>query len=129
MMRLVQLRKGSDRRVAIVDEPRLRLLDGVTSVYELASSAIAAGGELSRAASSRASSELLDYDEVYSGQSAWKLMVPFDHPKESARCIVSGTGLTHLGSEQGRDLMHAAAAAAASAFFFNDTATTESMKM
>ena len=129
MMRLVQLRKGSDRRVAIVEEPRLRLLDGVTSVYELASSAIASGGELSRAAASRASSELLDYDEAYSGQSAWKLMVPFDHPKESARCIVSGTGLTHLGSAQGRDSMHAAAAAAASAQSHTNDPTTDSMKM
>ena len=33
---------------------------------------------------------------------------PIDHPDESSRCIISGTGLTHLGSARDRQSMHAA---------------------
>ena len=53
----------------------------------------------------RATSERLDYDPIYSGASAWRLLVPVDHP-EPARCLVSGTGLTHYGSAVSRDRMH-----------------------
>ena len=38
MMRLIQLKKGNVRRVALVEEPYLRLLDGCSSIYELAKS-------------------------------------------------------------------------------------------
>ena len=40
MTRLVQIKKGAVRRVALVEEPHLRVLDGCNSVYELAQSAI-----------------------------------------------------------------------------------------
>ncbi len=56
MTRLIQLKKGEDRRVALVDEPRLRMLDGVRSIYELANAAIAGGVDLSRAVEQRADS-------------------------------------------------------------------------
>jgi hypothetical protein len=46
MTRLVQIARGGERRIALVEEPRLRLLDGCGSVYELANSAIAAGVKL-----------------------------------------------------------------------------------
>jgi hypothetical protein len=110
MTRLIQLKKGEDRRVALVDEPRLRLLDGVRSIYELANASIAEGVDLSRAVAQRATGESLDYDLIYGGRSEWRLLPPMDHPNEPARCMVSGTGLTHLGSAQGRQNMHAAAA-------------------
>jgi hypothetical protein len=48
------------------------------------------------------------------------LLVPIDHP-EPARCLVSGTGLTHYGSAMSRDRMHAAASDA--------DASTDSMRM
>ena len=51
MTRLVQLQRSGTRRVAIVEEPHLRLLDNCRSVYELADSAVAAGSKLSDAAS------------------------------------------------------------------------------
>lgn len=38
------------------------------------------------------------------------LLCPIDHP-DPAHLLVSGTGLTHLGSAEGRDKMHRAAAA------------------
>ena len=104
--RLVQLRRGSMRRVARVEEPSLRLLDGFHSVLALAEEAIAAGVSLRELVDRRATDETLDYDEVYNGASNWRLLVPIDHP-EPARCLVSGTGLTHYGSASSRDRMHA----------------------
>lgn len=104
--KLVQLRHGSTRRVARVEEPSLRLLEGVESVLALAESAIAAGASLPALVDQRATAETLDYDAIYTGSSSWRLLVPIDHP-EPARCLVSGTGLTHYGSAANRDRMHA----------------------
>ena len=109
MMRLVQLKKGPVRRVAVVEEPHLRILDGCTSVYELATCALRTGSRLSDAAQMRLTGERLDYDLVYGGKSEWKLLPPVDHPEEPARCMISGTGLTHLGSARDRQSMHAVA--------------------
>jgi hypothetical protein len=108
MTRLVQIKRGVVRRVALVQEPHLRALDGCSSVYELANFAIAADVKLSHAAEQRATGQLLDYGDVYSGHSEWQLLPPIDHPEEPARCLVSGTGLTHVGSARNRQAMHAA---------------------
>jgi hypothetical protein len=107
MTRLIQLRKGDLRRVALVEDPNVRLLDSCSSVYELAHAAIAAGMKLSDLAHQRASRETIRYDPIYSGESDWKLLPAIDHPEESARCLISGTGLTHLGSARNRQSMHA----------------------
>ena len=103
--RLVQLRRGAERRVARVEEPSLRLLEGFDTVLALAEHAIAAGLSLPTLAEQRATAEVLPYDPIYAGSSPWRLLVPIDHP-EPARCLVSGTGLTHLGSAENRAAMH-----------------------
>jgi len=109
MTRLIQIRRGDVRRVALVEEPHLRLLHGCSSVYELASDAIAAGTSLTHTAQQRATIDLVDYDSVYTGNSEWRVLPPIDHPDEPTRCLISGTGLTHLGSARGRQAMHAVA--------------------
>lgn len=119
MTRLVQLRRGNIRRVALVEEPRVRLLDGVTSVYELAYEAAMTGASLISIVQRRATGEQLDYNPIHAGRSEWQLLAPVDHP-EVARCLVSGTGLTHLGSAKNRAAMHTAAASGTE---------TDSMKM
>src|SRR5271154_2511887 len=106
MTRVVQIQRGSERRVALVEEPRLRLLVGVASVYDLAVGSAAAGTPLAELISQREGKELLDYDPVYRGRSEWRLLAPVGHPSEAARCLVSGTGLTHLGSAKNRAAMH-----------------------
>jgi hypothetical protein len=106
MTRLIQIKKGNVRRVALVEEPNIRLLDTCTSIYELAHLAIAAGTKLSDIARQRARQETLDYDAIYSGRSDWQLLPAIDHPDEAARCLISGTGLTHLGSARNRQSMH-----------------------
>jgi hypothetical protein len=118
MTRLVQIKHGVARRVALVEEPYLRLLDGCGSVYDLAQSALAMNVKLTELIRQRCTLERLDYDLVYGGKSDWQLLPPIDHP-EPARCLVSGTGLTHLGSARDRQSMHAA----------SDEELTDSMKM
>ena len=111
MLRIVQLSNSEqDRRVAVVDEPRLRLLRDCSSVYELAASAIRSNGPLSASVNRFISDEQLDYNEVYEGRSVWNLLPPVDHP-EPSRCFVTGTGLTHKGSAENRQSMHAATSA------------------
>jgi hypothetical protein len=119
MTRLIQLKKGEVRRVALVEEPSLRLLGESSSIYSLATSAASNGVKLTEAARQRAGGPLLEYEAVYSGHSEWRLLPPIDHPEEPSRCLVSGTGLTHLGSARDRQSMHAATA----------EALTDSMKM
>ena len=64
------------------------------------------------------SSDVLGYDAVYSGSSDWRVLLPIDHPSEPARLLVSGTGLTHLGSAAERQAMHV-----------HESELTDSMKM
>ena len=118
-MRLVQLKAGEVRRVAVVEEPKLRLLRNFDSMYALAQAAIANGGNLTSVANGHLTDESLDYDQVYEGRAQWKLLAPIDHPQEIARCLVSGTGLTHLGSARDRASMHMA----------KEQELTDSMKM
>jgi hypothetical protein len=117
--RLIQIRKGASQRVAVVEEPCVRLLAEITSVYALAWAAMATGARLTDLIQSRATGETLEYDPIYLGQSDWSLLPPLDHPFEPARCLVSGTGLTHLGSAQDRHAMHEA----------KESELTDSMKM
>ena len=119
MTRLVQIRHGAARAVALCDEPRLRVLEGFTSVFDLAHQAIAARTPLVELARASAGAESLDYDAVYSGRSEWRLLTPIDHPLEPGCCLVSGTGLTHLGSAAQRQQMHEAV----------ESDLTDSMKM
>jgi hypothetical protein len=118
-MRLVQLKAGAVRRVAVVEEPKLRLLRNFDSMYALAQAAIANGGNLTGMANGHLTDESVDYDQVYEGRSSWKLLAPIDHPQEIARCLVSGTGLTHFGSARDRASMHMA----------KEQELTDSMKM
>src|SRR6266567_1358743 len=111
MMRLVQIQNGANRRVALVEEPHLRLIAGIKSIYDLAVIADSQHTPLSKLIRESATGETLDYDAVYRGKTSWKLRPPIDHPEEPARCLVSGTGLTHLGSAKNRQAMHSASEA------------------
>jgi hypothetical protein len=106
MIHLVQISNGAERRVAMVEEPHLRCLEAVASVYELALRYAEFGSKMSEQASALASGELLDYEAIYAGRSEWKLLPPIDVPGEPSRVLVSGTGLTHLGSARERQAMH-----------------------
>jgi len=108
MMHLLQISNGSSRRVAIVEEPHLRCLNGVESVYALAQASLLAGISLSEQARILATGELFDYNAIYGGTSNWHLLSPIDVPRAPSRVLVAGTGLTHLGSAKERQAMHIA---------------------
>jgi hypothetical protein len=105
-MRLVQLNGPEGRRIAQVEEPGLRLIDGFNSIYELALGCVAAESSLGAFVAQRLSADFLDYEEVYAGRSEWKILPSADHPQEPARCLVTGTGLTHMASAKNRQAMH-----------------------
>ena len=105
-MRLVQLSNGGERRVAIVHEPLLLLLDKHRTIYDLCTTAMTTEKRLVDVAETDTSRRSIDYDPVYSGRSDWRLLPSLDHPHDPAHCLVTGTGLTHLASARAREAMH-----------------------
>ncbi|WP_277477368.1 AraD1 family protein [Catalinimonas alkaloidigena] len=109
MIHLVQLiHPNEGRRIALVDEARLILLDNHYSVYELAQEALKEGKKLGACIDASLSQGTLDYEKVYECKSDWQLLPAFDLPENPAACIVSGTGLTHKSSALNRQSMHQA---------------------
>ncbi len=119
-MRLMQVRKGGNgRRIVATDGGESWFVDGFDSVYDLAMAAIASGigiaelvGATGRGAKAKPAVLLAD----------GKVTSPIEHP-DSAHVIVTGTGLTHLGSAATRDAMHQKVAEA------DEETLTDSMKM
>lgn len=113
MMRsLIQFAQGGVRGVAALDgDGQAYRLNDTASTLALAQDALAQGTTLAALATARRG-DALDLAGV-------TLLSPIDH-EDPAHLLVSGTGLTHLGSAEGRDKMHKAAAAGAA---------TDSMRM
>lgn len=90
---------GGARGVAVLrgDQPPQRLA-GVESVCALAEAALAAGNGLADQAALAGYAGVVDLDTV-------ALLSPIDHG-DPAHLLLTGTGLTHLGSAEGRDKMH-----------------------
>jgi hypothetical protein len=106
-MRLSQILSPSGDRqvVAVLDDGSTVLVPGVPTVYDLVLSAIDAGTGLADAVARRLASGphvAVDLEDAYRDG---RVLAPIDHP-DPAHCLVTGTGLTHLGSAEGRDKMH-----------------------
>jgi hypothetical protein len=102
-MNLVQFRTThGGRAVALVEGGSLRVVDRATTVYGLALAAVAAGESLEKLVTERLGEEREDYEAVVADK---RLLTPLDHP-DPAHLLVTGTGLTHLGSAATRDAMH-----------------------
>lgn len=106
-LRLVQLRAADGKRYVATadDDGRAQRLTGVSSTYELARIALDTHSMLSEVVASRLSGETVSIDRA---EKEGRLLAPIDHP-DSAHLHLTGTGLTHLGSAEGRDRMHQAA--------------------
>lgn len=118
-MRLVQFKAlDGTRRVGrvTVDGQRLQIIRNALRVYDLALAADARGMALADLVAEQVGEENVDYNQVIADN---RLLVPLDQP-DPAHCIISGTGLDHLGSAQARDSMHAK---------LNAGELTDSMKM
>jgi hypothetical protein len=105
------MHRGHGRRIAVVEEPSLVLLSAPQSIHELASSAINRSEPLTALVDACRSTDTLNYDDVDAGRSEWRLLPAFDHPRDPAHCLVTGTGLTHKAGAANRDKMHKAQAA------------------
>lgn len=106
-LRLLQHRAGNGARsVIFAQNEEAFFLTGIATVRELAQSAITQGVTL--AAAARAAPRGADVD-IRAELAAGRLLAPIDH-EDPAHLLMTGTGLTHLGSAEGRDKMHAAAA-------------------
>src|SRR4051812_45474932 len=107
-MRLIQFREDGSRFVARVEGGRAQVIAGVDSTVELAGRALAEGASLVQAAAKLGIAREVDYSELLS---VGKVLSPIDHP-DSAHCLVTGTGLTHVGGAAARNEMHKKAEAA-----------------
>jgi hypothetical protein len=117
-LRLLQHRSANGTRSVIAaDDGDARIVPGVASVRALAERAIAAGSDFATAVAACGSGDQVDLAAEFT---AGRLIAPIDHD-DPAHLVMTGTGLTHLGSAEGRDKMHRDAAAAA--------AQTDSMRM
>lgn len=118
-MRIVQIKHSRGLRAAIVESrDQLRIIDFDGGTYALAQAAIAEGVSLEELVQRHCSHELMDYKQVIDRQ---QLLAPITHP-DPAHCVVTGTGLTHLGSADTRSAMH-------SKLEGEESGLTDSMKM
>lgn len=118
-LRLVQVLMRDGRRAvaAVHAGSEARLVNRTDSTWSLAGAAIAKGMTLEQEVIDRGYGEII---ELAAAERERRLLAPIDHP-DSAHLYLTGTGLTHLGSAEGRDKMHRQVAAASQ--------LTDSMKM
>jgi hypothetical protein len=103
LLRLMQHRASDGTRSVIADDGSCaRFVAGISSTRELAMRAIDAGISLAKAVAQLGFSEEADPSAELA---AGTLLAPIDH-EDPAHLMMSGTGLTHLGSADARDRMH-----------------------
>lgn len=103
-MRIVSLQYENQARVAVVENTdTLRLLDFTGDVYALAKTAFSQNKTMVEFINEQTGQIQLSYQQVIDNG---LIDIPCMHP-DSAHCLVSGTGLTHMGSADTRNAMHA----------------------
>jgi len=118
VLTLVQMHDTNGERIVAARSGggSARKVNGIHDTYSLANAAIAKNSTLAEAVAVAGLGEEIDLlDALHGG----RVLAPIDHP-DNARIFLTGTGLTHLGSADARDKMHAKATAADA---------TDSMKM
>ncbi|MGC9523366.1 MAG: AraD1 family protein [Anaerolineae bacterium] len=116
-MRTIQYRglEGAHRVGIVRDSETIDALSGEQTLYDLALQAIRNGRSLAQILSDQPTDRTIAYADLIAER---RILPPLDHP-DPAHMLVTGTGLTHLGSADARDQMHKAA----------DETLTDSMRM
>jgi hypothetical protein len=109
VLRFVQLKEQNGARIlaAVNDAGLARRVEVADTLLDLAQAALKAGATLAEAAQSHPLGAEID---IPAALAEGRVLAPIDHP-DPAHLILTGTGLTHLGSAEGRDKMHKAAQA------------------
>lgn len=103
-LHLSQIRLNDTRTAVVLREGEsAHVVRGVSSTLDLANSALEAGQSLQEAANSYGRGDAIDLASV---SDEGRFLLPVTHP-DPAHWLLSGTGLTHLGSAAIRNLMHA----------------------
>jgi hypothetical protein len=103
-MRLLQFIDAGRVRVARVnDDGAVAPLARFETTYQLARKALTERRKLGELVNAEPTDEPVSYADLLRDG---RLLPPLTHP-DPAHCLVSGTGLTHLGSAAARDSMHA----------------------
>jgi hypothetical protein len=118
-MRFLQYVDNQRVRVARAgDDELVTPIRGFETMYELANACIRAGKGLEQFVGGAQFDAPQRYADLLRDA---RLLPPLTHP-DAAHCLVSGTGLTHLGSAAARDSMH-------QKLDQQDSGLTDSMKM
>ena len=118
-MRLMQVKNGRARQVVATDGGESWIVKGYATVYDLANAAIAKKTTIADVVARAGGAGKADPAALLA---KGKVLAPIDHA-DPAHLIVTGTGLTHLGSAATRDSMHQKVAGAA------EETLTDSMRM
>ena len=103
-MRLIQFKDAQGVKAALVDDTdQASVIEVVGGTYALAMMAVQHGVMLGELIQQHLGNSVLSYQELVDSR---RLLPPLTHP-DAAHCLVTGTGLTHLGSADTRDAMHA----------------------
>jgi hypothetical protein len=102
-MRLIQFETAQGQRhVGVVEGAGILAVKGVATMMELAMLAIAEKRSLEEQVLALGVGDTHDYETLLADM---RVLAPLDHA-DPAHLLVSGTGLTHLGSAATRDKMH-----------------------
>ncbi len=102
-MRIAQIIDESGKRaLAVTARGESRFVKGARTTLDLVHQAIEAGAPLRKLIADRGVGKPVDLAAALKER---RVLSPIDH-KDPAHLYVTGTGLTHLGSAEGRDKMH-----------------------
>jgi hypothetical protein len=102
-MNIVQyMNEKGKRQVGVVRDGHLHAIKGLRTTLEVAEHALVERSSLASIARQLASAKGENYAAALKER---RILPPVDHP-DPAHCIITGTGLTHLGSASARDSMH-----------------------
>ena len=101
-MRLMQVKARGGRQVVATDAGKSWVVAGYKTVYDLAFAAIRKRKSIATLVAAAGSAGAADPAKLLA---AGRVLSPIDHP-DPAHLLVTGTGLSHLGSAATRDAMH-----------------------
>ncbi|MBN9511514.1 MAG: FAH family protein [Alphaproteobacteria bacterium] len=103
MLHLAQIRNADGTRAVVaITAGGAAVVPGFAGTYDLATAAIRAGRSLAAEVAAAGSGAAVDMEAALAER---RVLAPIDH-RDPAHMLVTGTGLSHLGSAEGRDKMH-----------------------